>query len=409
MNNFSTGVDASQIKCVTMNLHTQTGDNWELTPVIATFNLTDKTVRFNKPVALLVKTEWGSQWLTEAKDITPELQFRVAKREAENQGLLPEPHSHHPWANLRDSRGYLSRYKPTSQVEIKTIPLINREWIAAFIAAGGKLDSMGVWGISPYAVHLEKYEATFVARILLAAHQQRWDNCDHLFQMEGVTINPDISYRELRVLRLGYARNQQLAEYRVQHSYSLMRLGWMSEEKFYTFLYTNAQPSRALTQDCHHAMWRGYYNGTEKLELVAPEVLELAARAALKKHNKIKEDYTNLPKTLYSGKLALAYYRMQYPTVNGKPKRVFTGFRKQLQDCCPTVWNALMGKKAGTYVLTNGKIYKTRLVGSVRVVKIDSIVYGADTTASGLLNYKKFSTVREAVERLSSGKFDSIA
>jgi hypothetical protein len=126
----------------------------------------------------------------------------------------------HPYYGLRDGKGWLTRFPKEGLI-------LSREWIETFLQCGGKLDSNGVWGASPYySCELNPVKA---AEFFLAAHCQRWDNVEcgwaKYFQ-----VNDDCSFADFRRLCKGASVKERLNSFGIETNLSLFSLARKSEE-----------------------------------------------------------------------------------------------------------------------------------------------------------------------------------
>lgn len=153
----------------------------------------------------------------------------------------------HPYAGIVDGRGPLTRYhSSTCQAPAW--------WIEEFVAAGGGLDSNGVWGLSPgpARVHYddpeyrvwEVLDATTVANLGLShPGTPRWDyvinNLAELARF-GFRVDPGIDYKHLQILLRGSRRHRILVAGHGRLK-PVMSLGHMSKNRFKEHLLRTAE------------------------------------------------------------------------------------------------------------------------------------------------------------------------
>lgn len=195
----------------------------------------------------------------------------------------------HPYAGVSDGRGPLTRYH-------SSVCQAPAWWIQDFIAAGGGLDSQGVWGLSPgparkhyndpeYRVW-DHLDATTVANLGLShPGTPRWDYViNDLAELArfGFRVDSGITYKDLQVLLRGSRRHRLLvaAAGRLK---PVMTLGHMSKNRFKEHLLRTAEKFHYIRKKGMTAlMWEethiGLWDTIPEEVLAVPGISESARR-----------------------------------------------------------------------------------------------------------------------------------
>jgi hypothetical protein len=128
----------------------------------------------------------------------------------------------HIYYGLKDSRGWLTRYPEVDTEGYGSGFAISRADMIEFLAAGGRLDRMGTWGVNPYR-GFEGLSPSKAAEFLLAAHCQRWDNVPVAYGTEFEVSESCTFYHYLK-LQKGAEVKHELSCYGIESNASLFTL-----------------------------------------------------------------------------------------------------------------------------------------------------------------------------------------
>ncbi len=179
----------------------------------------------------------------------------------------------HPYYGIRDSRGWLTRYRPE-------YCKIDRSWVESFVAHGGQFDSCGVWGINPSDTVIASLGApTTIVEIAYGAAKSIRTGYDYwteqpvyrtnvrydIFPAEadvnflrdaGITVWLDagISSKDFDAFCRGISRKKDAIKNFGIIEGSIMGLGWKTEDQFFQWQLRHAK--RVPTDRPGYSGWR---------------------------------------------------------------------------------------------------------------------------------------------------------